>query len=156
MAEANTTETTRKPAARKAAAPKAAARKPAARKPAARKAAPRAASRKAAARKPDATLRKVQDTVKEVAYVQLGLAGRVYDEVNTRMNRARKDAPKQWDQLVRRGEQVQRDLDKAGKGLKRDLKQRVDRIETRVKLEGRIRKVRAAVDKLTKRVRKAA
>jgi hypothetical protein len=51
---------------------------------------------------------------------------------------------------------VQRDLEKAQKELKRDLKQRVSKIEDRVDIESRVEKVRSAMNKLASRVRKAA
>ena len=108
-----TRKTTRKPAVRKA---KAAVRKTTAR------------ARKAAPRKPAVSIERVQDTMKEVAYVQLGIAGRVYDEFTARATKARKDAPKQWVALVKRGERVQKDLEKAGKELRSDLQSRVDTI----------------------------
>jgi hypothetical protein len=137
---ATTARKTRKTTARKTA------RKATARKPAARK----------ATRTPALTLERVQDTVKEVAYVQLGIAGRVYDEFNARAAKARKDAPKQWDALVKRGEKVQRDLEKAGKELRTDLQSRVDTDEVKARVEQRISQVRKAVSKLSQRVRKAA
>lgn len=148
MAKATVTRT-RKTATRKVAARKAAGRKTTARKPA-------APDRAADSRKRPVAINKVQETVKEVAYAQLGLYGRVYDQVNARMSRVRKDAPKQWGDLVKRGEQVQRDLEKAQKELKRDLKQRVSKIENRVDLESRVEKVRNTMNKLAARVRKAA
>jgi hypothetical protein len=149
MAEAavqSARKTARKPAARKAAARKTATR----RAPAARRAS------KPAARKPALSMEKVQDAVKEVAFVQLGIAGTVYDEFNTRVGKARKDAPKRWDALVKRGEQVQRDLDKAGKELRRDLEARVGTAEVKARIEKRIATVRKAVNKLSQRVRNAA
>ena len=94
--------------------------------------------------------------MKEVAFVQLGICGKVYDEVNTRMSKARKDAPKQWSELVKRGERVQRDLEQAQKDLSKDLKKRVGKIDVRSDLEGRVAKVRKVVNKLKNRVRKAA
>jgi hypothetical protein len=148
---AATTSQTRKTATRKAAARKTAGRRTAARKPAATHQATASRKRPVAIDK-----LKVQETVKEVAYAQLGLYGRVYDEVNARMSRVRRDAPKQWGELVKRGEQVQRDLEKAQKELKRDLKQRVAKIETRVDVESRVKQVRSAMNKLAARVRKAA
>lgn len=151
MAEAAATATPRKRAARKAAAPKAATRKTAA-----RRASPAKRASRPAVRKPALSIDKVQDVVKEVAYVQLGIAGKVYDEFNTRVARARKDAPKQWDTLVKRGEQVQRDLDKASKVLRRDIEARVDTKDVKARIEQRIATVRKAVTKLGQRVRKAA
>ncbi len=139
-----------KPKASRAAPQRAAAkkveRKPAARKPAATK----------AKAKTDGRLKKVQETAKEVRYAQLGIAGRVYDRLNERVSKVRKEAPKQWDQLVKRGEQVQRDLDKAQKDMTRDLRKRVDNIEIPSQLEDGVEKFRKAVRKLTDRVRKAA
>lgn len=110
---------------------------------------------------------KLGDTAKEVAYAQLGVYGRVYDEVNDRVSQARKDAPKRWDALVKRGEKVQRDIEKAQKDLRSDiekrqkelrddLKERFGDIDLKGDLEARVEKVREAVEKLTKRVRSAA
>ena len=156
MAEVASTETTRKPGrpkgTRKAPARKAATRKTAA----SRSAAVKRPVHKPAARKQAISIDKVSDTVKEVAFVQLGICGKVYDEVNTRMSKARKDAPKQWSELVKRGERVQRDLEQAQKDLSKDLKKRVGKIDVRSDLEGRVAKVRKAVNKLKNRVKKAA
>ena len=99
---------------------------------------------------------RLQGAVKEMAYVQLGIVGKVYDQLNERVSRARKDAPKQWEQLVKRGEQVQRDLDKAREEVRRDLGKRMNTREARAKLEERIEKIRANVEKLKSRVLKAA
>lgn len=151
MAEvANTTEATVKPKARRAA-PRRAAAKPAGRKAAASK--PAKAKSKA---KSDDRLAKAKETVKEAGYVQLGLYGRMYDGVTDRVSKVRKEAPKQWDELVKRGEKVRRDLDKARKDLRSDLRKRVDNIEIPSQIEGGVEKFRKAVRKLTDRVRKAA
>ena len=156
MAEVASTETARKPGrpkgTRKAPVRKTATRKTAASKPAAVK----SAVRKPAARKQPISIDKVSDTVKEVAFVQLGICGKVYDEVNTRVSKARKDAPKQWSELVKRGERVQHDLEKAQKDLRKDLKKRVGKIDVKSDLDGRVAKVRKAVNKLKNRVKKAA
>jgi len=100
MAEAATVETTvqKKPASRKAPRRRAATRKTTARK---------TAAKRPAARKRAAPKSKVSGTMKEVMYAQLGVYGKLYDEVNTRVSRVRKDAPKQWNELVKRGERVQ-------------------------------------------------
>lgn len=156
MAEAAVVETARKTTARKTTARKPAARKAATRKAATRRAPAARRGRKPATRKPALSIEKVQGAVKEVAYVQLGIAGKVYDEFNARVGKARKDAPKQWTALVKRGEQVQRDLDKAGKELRRDIESRVDTTEVKARVEQRIATVRKAVNKLRQRVRKAA
>lgn len=110
---------------------------------------------------------KLGETVKEVAYAQLGIYGKVYDEVNSRVEKARKAAPKRWDTLVKRGEKVQRDFERAQKDLRSDfekrqkdlradLQERFDDLQEKVDIEGQIEKVRDAVSKLTQRVRKAA
>jgi Tfp pilus assembly protein PilF len=106
--------------------------------------------------KPEAANSRLQGAVKEMAYAQLGIVGKVYDQLNERVSRARKDAPKQWEQLVKRGEQVQRDLDKAREEVRRDLGKRIDTAEARARLEQRIETIRANVEKLKSRVRKAA
>lgn len=150
MAEvANVVESTVKPAGRRRKAAPKAARKPAARRTAARK----PAGTKA---KPRQTLKKASEAAKEVAFVQLGICGKVYDEVNSRVSKARKDAPKKWSELVRRGERVQRELDKAQKDLAKDLRKRVNKIDIPAPIEEGVSKFRTAVRKLTRRVEKAA
>ena len=160
---ANIIEETVTPAARRVVrrAKAAAAGKPAARKSAATKAAApkRAYKRKATAAskaKPAISLKKASETAKEVAYVQLGICGKVYDEVNTRVTKARKVAPKKWSDLVKRGERVQQDLDKVQKDLTKDLRKRVNKIEIPAPIETRVTKFTKAVKKLTARVNKAA
>jgi len=160
---ANIIEETVKPAARRVVrrAKAAATSKPAARKSAATKAAApkRAYKRKATAAskaKPAISLKKASETAKEVAYVQLGICGQVYDEVNTRVTKARKQAPKQWSDLVKRGERVQQDLDKVQKDLTKDLRKRVNKLEIPAPIETRVTKFTKAVKKLTARVNKAA
>jgi hypothetical protein len=167
MAEAaNIIEETVQPAVRRvvrrakaAAAGKPAARKAAARKAEAPKAAKRAYKRKAAAApkaKPGLALKKASETAKEVAYVQLGICGTVYDELNSRVTRARKQAPKKWSNLVKRGERVQQELDKVQKDLTKDLRKRVNKLEIPAPIEARVTKFSKAVKKLTARVNKAA
>ncbi|MBP6381151.1 MAG: hypothetical protein KBG29_05405 [Pseudomonadales bacterium] len=155
---ANSVEESVKPAARRVVrrVKAAAAEKPAARKTTARKT---AAGRKPAATrkaKPANPLKKASETAKEVAYVQLGICGKVYDEVNTRVSKARKQAPKQWSELVKRGERVQQDLDKVQKDLTKDLRKRVNKLEIPAPIETRVTNFTKAVKKLTARVNKAA
>lgn len=125
-----------------------------ARKPAARK----ASTRRSAATETSTrqSTPRMQLRARDVAFAQLGLAGRVYDEFTTRLERARKDAPRQWGALVKRGEQVQRDVEKAGKELRRDIETRVNSTEVKARLEQRVHTLRKAVDKLARRARKAA
>ena len=155
---ANSVEESVKPAARRVVrrVKAAAAEKPAARKTTARKT---AAGRKPAATrkaKPANPLKKASETAKEVAYVQLGICGKVYDEVNTRVSKARKQAPKQWSEPVKRGERVQQDLDKVKKDLTKDLRKRVNKLEIPAPIETRVTNFTKAVKKLTARVNKAA
>ncbi|MBK6280596.1 MAG: hypothetical protein IPF57_21885 [Gammaproteobacteria bacterium] len=159
---ANIIEETVKPAARRVVrrAKAAAAGKPAARKrrcegrgTEARLHAQATAASKA---KPANPLKKASETAKEVAYVQLGICGKVYDEVNTRVTKARKVAPKKWSDLVKRGERVQQDLDKVQKDLTKDLRKRVNKLEIPAPIETRVTKFTKAVKKLTARVNKAA
>jgi len=152
MAEAATAATTRKTTTRKPAARKTAATKKTVRKTTAK----RTTVRKVAPAKPNFKLDNLSDTAREVAYVQLGICGTVYDELNARVSKARKDAPKRWNSLVKRGEQVQRDLEKAQGELQRDLKKRVNKLEAKADIEGRVEQVRDTVNKFVKRVRKAA
>jgi hypothetical protein len=161
--EANIIEETVKPAVRRVVrrAKAAASSKPAARKTAAPKAAApkRAYKRKGAAAskaKPAISLKKASEAAKEVAFVQLGICGKVYDEVNTRVTKARKQAPKRWSDLVKRGERVQQDLDKVQKDLTKDLRKRVNKIEIPAPIETRVTNFTKAVKKLTARVNKAA
>ena len=88
--------------------------------------------------------------------MQLGICGKVYDEVNTRVTKARKQAPKRWSDLVKRGERVQQDLDKVQKDLTKDLRKRVNKLEIPAPIETRVTNFTKAVKKLTARVNKAA
>ena len=155
---ANIIEETVKPAARRVVRRAKAA---AAGKPAAKTATRRAYTRRKPAaapkaKKPASPLKKASEAAKEVAYVQLGICGKVYDEVNTRVTRARKQAPKKWSDLVKRGERVQQDLDKVQKDLTKDLRKRVNQLEIPAPIETRVTNFTKAVKKLTARVNKAA
>ena len=156
--ETNVIEETVKPAVRRVVRRAKAAAKPAARKTAARKPGRPAGRKPASARKakPAAPLKKATEAAKEVAYVQLGLCGKVYDELNSRVTKARTQAPKKWSDLVKRGEQVQRDLDKVQKDLTSDLRKRVNRMDIPAPIETRVTRFTKAVKKLTARVNKAA
>ena len=65
---------------------------------------------------------KAQDMIKTVVYAQLGVYGTVYDEVTSRFESTRKEAPKQWGVLSKRGEKFQKDFEKSGVELKSRLK----------------------------------
>jgi hypothetical protein len=142
-----------------AAAKRKASTKPAARKPKLQK---RMKTESAKVRKPGAklvdklSLDKVAESAKDVAHAQLGLYGKVYDELNLRISQAREDAPRQWNSLIKRGEQVRRDLDKARRDLRKDLKARVESLDVSADISQRIDQVRSKVEKLRKRVLNAA
>lgn len=138
-----------------------AARSPRGRKPVARKPARKPATATRRAKKPAAPakpvrLEKVTETVKEVALAQLGLCGMAYDRVNESMSKARKDMPKQWTGLVKRGEQVSKELESAGKDFGKQVGKRVAKLPKKADLEARVGKVRDVVGKLRARLRKAA
>lgn len=149
---ATTPKRGRKPAASKSAKPVSRTRKTTA-KSTTRKVKAKGPSRRAAEAP---SMNRMQGAIKEVAFVQLGIAGRMYDELNARMGSARKNAPRQWDALVKRGVQVQRDFDKAGSQLRRDIGARVDASTVKARVEKRIAAVRKTVSKLRQRNRKAA
>lgn len=155
----------RKPVAAKTTAPKPAVKKTAARKPAAKKVAAKAAAKKGfvipfstAKLKKSATLAqdklktsadkaqvkikdsadKAQEMIKTVVYAQLGVYGTVYDEVTSRFESTRKEAPKQWGVLIKRGEKFQKDFEKTGEELKSkikdiDLKDGVEKVKSTCK-----------------------
>ncbi len=81
---------------------------------------------------------KVSDLVKSVAYAQLGVYGKLYDEVSSRVEARRKQAPKQWNELIKRGEKVQKDLEKS----QADIKERIQSIDVKAELKGGVDKVK--------------
>jgi FtsZ-binding cell division protein ZapB len=64
---------------------------------------------------------KVVDAMKDIVLAQMGLYGEIYDELNARLVNARTETPKQWRRLVRRGERVQHDLEKAQDQMRQNL-----------------------------------
>lgn len=94
--------------------------------------------------------------IKNVAHAHLGLAGKTYDVINERIDVVRTQAPRKWNALVKRGEQVRRDLEIAGKDLRKDLQARVESMEVPAPISERIDQVRSTVEKLRKRVSNAA
>lgn len=110
-------------------------RKPSTRKPA------RARTRKEAPTA--APARTLEATAREIALAQLGIAAHVVETVGIRVIRARAEAPKQWDGYVKRGEQVRRDLALAGEGLRRQISDRVGKLDVRDAIEARLARARA-------------
>jgi hypothetical protein len=63
----------------------------------------------------------ILDRMRMIVYAQLGAYGELYDELNARLSDAREKTPARWQKLVARGEQVERDLDKARVDLQKNL-----------------------------------
>jgi predicted DNA-binding WGR domain protein len=138
-----------KPAAKKATTRKAPVAKPAAKKVATRKSAAKKAETKAPAKEakkgfdaliPSVSLKaskekikesadKAQAIIKNVVYAQLGVYGKVYDEVSSRLESTVEEAPKQWGALVKRGEKVQKDFEKSQSSLKAKIKDGVEKVK---------------------------
>lgn len=95
---------------------------------------------------------KITDTMKNVAYAQLGIYGRFYDEVSSRIEARRADIPKQWDTLVKRGEEVQKDAEERRK----ELQQRIKDIDLKADLQVSLEKVKDTLDKVRSYTKKAA
>lgn len=79
---------------------------------------------------------KIVDTMKDLVHAQLGAYGEIYDELNARITKAKTETPARYRRLVRRGERVQKDLQKAQADLKKnlekarsDLKTKLDRMQ---------------------------
>jgi len=122
-------------------------RKPAAKKkPAAKRAAPKAKKPKTARETLDKASDEIVDAMKDIVHAQLGVYGEIYDELNSRMDKVRSDAPKQWKSLVKRGEQVQKDLEKARKDLRKNLEK--TRADLKKNLEKAQKDLRKKVDKI--------
>jgi hypothetical protein len=152
MAVAASTATSRNRSARKPAAAK--------RAPKAIKAAPRRARTTKPAPETAAPVRprpieQLQGALRDVAYAQLGVAAGIVEEVGIRMIRARLEAPKRWVELVKRGEQVQRDIDQAGQGIRLQITQRITDLDPRAGLNARISKLRDVASLLARRPRTA-
>ncbi|MEM8497169.1 MAG: hypothetical protein AAF542_04040 [Pseudomonadota bacterium] len=104
-------------------------------KKATKKAAPKSTKR--------ATAKKPQYTVRNVAVATLGFYGKVFDELQDRVSVARKDVPKTFEGLVKRGEKAQKELNKARKELRKNIEESVE--DTREQLEVAVDRVRDTV-----------
>ncbi len=153
MADATSTASSRTRSARKPAAAK--------RTPKATKTAPRRARTSKAAAEPTPPARprpieQLQGAVRDVAYAQLGMAAGIVEEVGIRVIRARLEAPKRWVELVKRGEQVQREIDQAGQGIRRQITQRITDLDPRAGLSARISELRDVAALFARRPRAAS
>jgi len=76
---------------------------------------------KKATKKTTAT-KKTAFTPKNLLVASLGFYGKVFDVVMDRVEDAQKTAPKQFDELVKRGEKAQKELTKAGKKMTKSIR----------------------------------
>lgn len=142
------TTATRKRATPKARTASSSTRRTPRRKPAARKAAgPDTTTRSTTARPAG----KLRAAARDIAHAQLGLAAQVVETVGIRVIQARVEAPKRWEDLVKRGERVRRDLEQAGSGIRRDVRTRVAAFDPRAEIEARIAKARTLLGTLGRR-----
>jgi hypothetical protein len=86
---------------------------------------------------------KLEAAAREIALAQLGIAAHLVETVGIRMIQARIAAPKQWEGFVKRGEQVRRDLEQAGDGLRSQIIERVGSFDPREAIDARISRARA-------------
>lgn len=116
--------------------------------PAKKTTASKPAAKKTTAKK--ATAKKATSfTLRDVAIANLGFYGKVFDVVTERVEELRKDAPKQFNAYVKRGEKVQKELLKARK----DVEKNVREFDLREELESI--DIREQFDDLSDRVRDA-
>ncbi len=89
---------------------------------------------------------RVVDAMKDIVHAQVGVYAEIYDEVSARLTRVKNETPKHWRRFVRRGEQVQKDVQAA----QSDLMQSLERARTDLqrKLTRVQRELRSRVDKL--------
>lgn len=81
----------------------------------AKKATKKTTTKKAAAKKPEFT-------AKNFAIASLGFYGKIFDEIQSRVEDVRKQAPKQFDELVKRGEKAQKELTKSRNEITKSIR----------------------------------
>jgi len=148
--------TAKKAAPKKAAAKrKAAPKKTAARKPVAKKAAPKKAAKKAA---PDFATR-AQEAGRKAFLASLGFYGKAFDQVQEQFNNAqeelearRKKADKLYNELVKRGEKVEKEAKKAVDEIELP-KFELDSLTDRKKLDEQLDKAKARFEELRDEVK---
>lgn len=94
---------------------------------------------------------KLQSAARDVAHAHLGLAAQVLETVGIRVIQARVEAPKRWDDLVKRGERVRHDLEQAGESIRRDVLTRIAAFDPRAEIGTRIAKARTLLGTLGRR-----
>jgi hypothetical protein len=127
--------------AKKAPARKTAARKTTAKKTTARKTAPKKMTQPAFAAK-------AQENARNVFLAGLGFYGKAYDEAQTRMKVRREKAEDLFNELVKRGEKVEKDAKKALKDFDLPELNLADREEIRKEIEARLDKARESFESL--------
>lgn len=103
------------------------------------------------AAKKKATASKANFSTRDFAVAGLGVYGKLFDEIQDRVETFRKQAPKQFDGLVKRGEKAQQDLQKAQQELKNriegfDIAEQFDLNELRDQIEEMAERVREALN----------
>lgn len=64
---------------------------------------------------------RVVEAIKNIVNAQFGVYAEIYDEVSARLTKVRSETPRHWKRLVRRGEQVQKEVKTAQADLKKSL-----------------------------------
>lgn len=139
-----------KPAAKKTATPKPALKKAVAKKPLAKKKIAAkdakksfddyfsAAKLKESREKIIGSVDKFSDVMKNIAYAQLGICGKIYDEVSSIVDARRAKATKQWSVLIKRGEKIQKTLQKK----QMDMKKRIKAVDVKADIKDGVGKVK--------------
>lgn len=89
---------------------------------------------------------RIVDAIRDIVHAQVGVYAEIYDQVNARVTKVRTETPKHWQRFVRRGEKVQRDVEKAQTELMQNLEQA--RTDLQRKLTRAQRELRSRVEKL--------
>lgn len=102
------------------------------------------------------SVEKVSGVLKDVGYAQLGVCGKIYDELLSIYEARRAETNKQWSALIKRGEKVQKSMEKSQKSLEK----RIKGFDLKEEIKGNIAKVKDgykdAFDKVKSFGKKAA
>lgn len=110
----------------------------------------KAASKKSAQQKTlSASVEDMTSQLRETVVAGLGVYGKVYDEIQDRVEQLRKDTPKQWDTYVKRGEKLQKDInqkiDSSDFSISIDMQEKREQLQTVVdKMKGLLAPAKAA------------
>lgn len=78
--------------------------------------------------------------IKSIAYFQLGVCGKIYDEVSSMVDVRRAKAAKQLSVLIKRGEKIQKTIQKKQKGFEK----RIKAVDVRGEIKDGVGKVKAS------------